>query len=269
MFKHPAPVATVSSAAMSASSQSAFQQPSSGSGPVTFRDVNPQETFEEGELSDAEESPDLETSDPDRVLSEDQNYRETVRGVRAFMGWTHIPDLEFSPQSRTDNPWAGHRSQPVGKISVDLPPEDWLCRKLETLNLVLIEGYPSKSSDPGGLHVDQFLRPPKSQSRWYGIHPAEPTDPTRPGKSVNSWPNDAAKINSSFPRISTISSASPQPPCRPLSQDTMRKWEKAAKESSYICNQSAGFNRCITKIQDAFQEQLHILQSELKKGKSS
>ena len=131
MFKHPAPVATVSSAAMSASSQSSFQQPSSGSGPVTFRDVNPQETFEEGELSDAEESPDLETSDPDRVLSEDQNYRETVRGVRAFMGWTHIPDLEFSPQSRTDNPWAGHRSQPVGKISVDLPPEDWLCRKLE------------------------------------------------------------------------------------------------------------------------------------------
>ena len=112
MFKHPAPVATVSSAAMSASSQAAFQQPSSGSGPVTFRDVNPQETFEEGELSDAEESPDLETSDPDRVLSEDQNYRETVRGVRAFMGWTHIPDLEFSPQSRTDNPWAGHRSQP-------------------------------------------------------------------------------------------------------------------------------------------------------------
>ena len=269
MFKHPAPVATVSSAAMSASSQAAFQQPSSGSGPVTFRDVNPQETFEEGELSDAEESPDLETSDPDRVLSEDQNYRETVRGVRAFMGWTHIPDLEFSPQSRTDNPWAGHRSQPVGKISVDLPPEDWLCRKLETLNLVLIEGYPSKSSDPGGLHVDQFLRPPKSQSRWYGIHPAEPTDPTRPGKSVNSWPNDAAKINSSFPRISTISSASPQPPSRPLSQDTMRKWEKAAKESSYICNQSAGFTRCITKIQDAFQEQLHILQSELKKGKSS
>ena len=94
MFKHPAPVATVSSAAMSASSQAAFQQPSSGSGPVTFRDVNPQETFEEGELSDAEESPDLETSDPDRVLSEDQNYRETVRGVRAFMGWTHIPKAE-------------------------------------------------------------------------------------------------------------------------------------------------------------------------------
>ena len=58
-----------------------------------------------------------------------------------------------------------------------LPAEDWFCKKLENLNLVLIEGYPSKSSEPGGLHVDQFLCPPKSQSRWYGIHPAEPADP--------------------------------------------------------------------------------------------
>ena len=52
-------------------------------------------------------------------------------------------------------------------------------------------------------------------------------------------------------------------------QDTIRKWEKAAKESSYICNQLAGFNRCITKIQDSVQDQLRILQAELGKGKSS
>ena len=75
------------------------------------------------------------------------------------MGWTHIPDLEYSPISRADNPWIGHRSQPVGKVSILLPPEDWLCKKLENMNLVLIEGYPSKSSEPGGLHMDQFLRP--------------------------------------------------------------------------------------------------------------
>ena len=60
----------------------------------------------------------------DRSLSEDQNYRETVKGVRAFMGWTHIPDFEYSPASRADNPWIGHRTQPVGKVSVLLPPED-------------------------------------------------------------------------------------------------------------------------------------------------
>ena len=46
--------------------------------------------------------------------------------------------------------------------------------------------------------------------------------------------------------------------------------EKGEREfSSYICNQVAGFNRCITKIQDSIQENLKALQSELSKGKSS
>ena len=133
--------------------------------PVSSASYLPPEPAEEGEVSDLEEQSDVEAGDSDRVLREEQNYHETVRGVRAFMGWTHIPDLEYLPASRTDNPWVGHCAQPVGKISVDLPPEDWLCRKLEALNLVLIEGYPSKSSEPGGLHVDHFLRPPKSQNR--------------------------------------------------------------------------------------------------------
>ena len=115
------------------------------------------EPAEEGALLELEDQPDVDAGDSDRAISEDQNYRETVRGVCAFMGWNHIPDLEYSPASRTDNPWVGHRAQPVGKVSVLLPPEDWLCRKLENLNLVLIEGYPSKSSEPGGLHVDKFL----------------------------------------------------------------------------------------------------------------
>ena len=39
---------------------------------------------EEGELSE----PDLENSaaDPDLTLSEEQNYRETMSGIRSFMG---------------------------------------------------------------------------------------------------------------------------------------------------------------------------------------
>ena len=258
-----------------------FQQPSSvpstqsSTGQVLFsaRDAIPPDQTEEGELSDPEQEPedpqDSDSGEKDKIISEDQNYRETVRGVRAFMGWTHIPDLEYSPTSGTDNPWTGHCSQPVGKVSVLLPPEDWLCKKLENMNLVLLEGYPSKSSEPGGLHMDQFLRPPKSQSRWYGIHPAEPTDPTRPGKYVNTWPNDVAKINSAFPHIAKQSVANSQPAVHPLSQDTVRKWEKSAKESSYICNQAAGFNRCITKLQDSVQEQVRILHHEMGKGKSS
>ena len=168
---------------------------------VSARNVSPPTQFEEGELSELEDQPDQDNVESDRAMSEDQNYRETVRGVRAFMGWSHIPDLEFSPSSRADNPWVGHRSQPVGKVSVNLPPEDWLCKKLENLNLVLIEGYPSKSAEPGGLHMDHYIRPPKSQSRWYGIHPAEPKDISRPGKYVTTWPNDAMKLNSAFARI--------------------------------------------------------------------
>ena len=110
------------------------------------------------------------------MLSEDQNYRETVGGVRAFMGWTHIPDLEYSPSSRTDV-CTGHRSQPVGKVSVLLPPEDWLCKKLENMNLVLIEGYHSKSSEPGGLHMDQFLRPPNLRVVGMGFTQQNPRTP--------------------------------------------------------------------------------------------
>ena len=125
--------------------------------PVSARNISPPEQVDEGELSELDDQPEQDSNDTDCAISEDQNYRETVRGVRAFMGWSHIPDLEYSATTRADNPWIGHRSQPVGKVSVLLPPEDWLCKRLENLNLVLIEGYPSKSSEPGGLHMDQYL----------------------------------------------------------------------------------------------------------------
>ena len=158
-----------------------FQQPgpapqvSTGTSLFPAQDIISTEQVEEGEVSDPEPDPDdqqdSDPSDTDRILSEDQNYRETVRGIRAFMGWTHIPDQEYSPTSRTDNPWTGHRSQPVGKVSVLLPPEDWLCKKLENMNLVLIEGYPSNSSEPGGLHMDQFLHPPSPKAAGMGYIP--------------------------------------------------------------------------------------------------
>ena len=41
---------------------------------------------EEGELSD---ELDATITDPDQSLSEDQSYRETMRGIQLFMGWTH------------------------------------------------------------------------------------------------------------------------------------------------------------------------------------
>ena len=87
-----------------------YGDPLSHSLPVSSASYLHPEPAEEGELSDLEDQPDVDAGDSDRVISEDQNYRETVMGVIAFMGWTHIPDLEYSLASRTDNPWVGHRA---------------------------------------------------------------------------------------------------------------------------------------------------------------
>ena len=40
-------------------------------------------------------------------------------------------------------------------------------------------------------------------------------------------------------------------------------------ESSYICNQSAGFNRCLNKEQENMQMQLRVINTEHCKGKSA
>ena len=59
------------------------------------------------------------------------------------------------------------------------------------------------------------------------------------------------------------------PPSRPVAQDTLRNWDKALREETYVCNQAAGFNRCITKLQTDIQENLRSLESEFANGKSS
>ena len=46
---------------------------------------------EEGELSDEH---DASFTDPEQSLSEEQSYRETMRGIRSYMGWNHIPDMD-------------------------------------------------------------------------------------------------------------------------------------------------------------------------------
>ena len=202
-----------------------------------------------------------EPQEKDRLYTEDQSYRETVRGVRAYMDWSFIPDQEFTAQCRQDNLWTGTRSQPVGKIYVTFPPEDW---SLEQMNLYIIYGHVSHSGERGSLRTDQFLKVPKTQNRWYNLHPAPNPGDTRPGKVVKFWSNDAPHLNSSFSRIAkpsglTMTSA----PLLPVAQDTLRNWDKALREGTYVCNQAAGFNCCITK-----QENLLSLESEFAKGKS-
>ena len=63
--------------------------------------------------------------------------------------------------------------------------------------MTLVEGYPSRTSEAGGLLVDQYLRPAKSQQRWYGICPGQKCEPP----AVASWNVAASKINSSYSRI--------------------------------------------------------------------
>ena len=81
------------------------------------------------------------------------------------------------------------------------------------------------------------------------MHVLTPDGPHRPGHTVFNWRNTEAKVNSQFPRI-TKASAYPStgPPSRPIS--SLRRWERAAREDSYIINHAAAFSRFFTELQD-------------------
>ena len=82
-----------------------------------FPDHSDKDSGEEGELSDSEVT----------EKNEEMNYRETVHAVRAFLGWTHIPDFEPSvgdSDNRTDNPWKGKHPKRTGKVPIELPADD-------------------------------------------------------------------------------------------------------------------------------------------------
>ena len=110
------------------------------------------------------------------------------------MGWPHIPEMDSTASTSDDNPFAGPKTVTPGKVSVKMPTEDWLYRKLAKLNLTLVEGYPSRGSEASGLAKDVFLRPAKTQSKWYGLH----TNPKAETSHISSWNTDASKLNSSY-----------------------------------------------------------------------
>ena len=93
----------------------------------------------------------ITATEKDQSILEEQTYRETMRGIPSFMGWSHNPDMDSSTNPSDDNLFTGPKTQVLGKMSVQLPIEDWLCRKLNKLNTTLVEGYPSCSSEVGGL----------------------------------------------------------------------------------------------------------------------
>ena len=137
--------------------------------------------------------------------------------------------------SADDNPCAAPKQQPVCKVNL---PTD--CRKMDSLNLRLTQGYLSRSSEIGGLQRDQFVKHSKSHAKCYGLHPNQ----DRLAGSVSFWHCNSAKLNSAYSRIARSSRlTSTAPTSRIISQDTLRCWEKIARESTYICNQVAGLSK--------------------------
>ena len=131
---------------------------------------------EEGEVS----SDNLEKQEQ----TEDMTFRETLRSVRSFMGWDYIPVFEsdLSEPDKSNNPWRGKHPRKPARISVAMPPDNWLCQELEKLNTTVAEGYPSRAQDSAGLKKDQLIKIPKSQSRWYQIHTLRHDGPTDQGR---------------------------------------------------------------------------------------
>ena len=126
-------------------------------------------TEEQGELSDRAIPREEEF---DQELSEKVNYRETMRGMRLFMGWHQVPEFDTSSSSFDDNPFAATRAQPTGNVSVKLRVDEWLYKKLEKLNITITEGYPSRSSETAVLLKDQFMKTPR-RSKGYSIYSRE------------------------------------------------------------------------------------------------
>ena len=220
---------------------------------------------DEGELSDRESvQKQEELLEGDQEISAEQSYRETLHGVRSLMAWNDIPEFDSASSSQDDNPFTGSRSSQTGKVLVKVPVDEWLCQKFEKLNITLQEGYPTRNTETAGLSKDQFIKPPRTL-KWYGIH-SEKRDFSR--SKVYTWTSEPARLNSSFPRIAGCFLPS-APASHPVSQDTLRKWERAARDQTYMCNQAAAFSHCLTKVQENMSNQLKVIQGITTKGKSS
>ena len=138
--------------------------------------------------------------------TEDMHYQETVRSIRSFMRWNHIPTFEgdLGEPEKSNNPWKGKTPKCPARIPVAMPPDDWLCQKLvlEKLNTVVAEGYPSRAQDSVEEdQKDQFVKVSKSQSRRYQMHTIKPEGPHHPGKTLFSWHNTEEKVKSQFPAL--------------------------------------------------------------------
>ena len=88
---------------------------------------------------------------------------------------------------------------------------------MEKLNLTLTEGYPKHSTDINGLSKDQFVKVPHTQ-KWYDVY-SDKKDFSL--SEVANWPNELAKLNSSFTIIARQSLSSMLPAFWSMAQETL------------------------------------------------
>ena len=93
----------------------------------------------------------------------------TIRGVTSFWGWHQFPEIVSSASAQDDNPFAIPRTQSTDKVSVKLPTDDWMCRKMEKLNITLTECNWTHGSDTSGLTRDRLIRVPNAE-KWYDMY---------------------------------------------------------------------------------------------------
>ena len=82
---------------------------------------------------------------------------------------------------------------------------------------------------------------------------------------VLSWSPDPAKLNGRVAGHNLPSALFSQS----NNQDTLKRWERSAREQTFKCNQAAGISRCLTRVQDSMVAQVKTLHHEKGKGKSS
>ena len=63
------------------------------------------------------------------------------------MVWHQIPNFDSLSSIMDDNPFPGARAQPARKVSMKLPADEWLRKKLEKLKFTMADGYPSRTSE--------------------------------------------------------------------------------------------------------------------------
>ena len=112
------------------------------------------------------------------------------------------------------------------------------------LSLTVSEGYPLYALDYGGLKKDQFAKVLKSQAQWYSMHMFKPDALIGHGGLSSIGGTLRPRSILSFLRLPKLLLIPPSGPAsRPISQESLRPWERDAFEGSYIVNHATILNR--------------------------